>query len=158
MSCFSNRTEDILRCYENHLELVDSLPIGFSGVASEVPAQITTDPVSDDILVFGFNVDFSVSDVLVSIQSQTPQYNWMVEGINTTPQLTPIGAMAGESAQVMPVLWLIQPFWLEENGVLRFQFQNSATAPVTGGIITVRGLKLTGKINGGWRGYRISQR
>lgn len=153
MYVFSNKTNEILSKYRSHLEIVDSLPIGFTGAASERPALIESDEVSADVLWFALGVDFDVSDVLVNITSRTPQYNWMLSS-RSTPQLTPIGAVAGNSSQVMPLLPLIQPFFVEANGVLQFQFQNSATAAVTGGIITLRGLKLVDPIDGGWSYYQ----
>lgn len=149
MYSFNKYVERILDKYRTHLELVDTVPIGFDGVASRKPAPVFTNQVSADILLFGPYVDFTATDVLVRIQSRSPQYQWMANN-NNSPQDTPIGAIAGISTQVMPVLPLIAPFFLKANGQLQMQFTNSATSPVTGGSITWRGLKLVEPIDGGW--------
>lgn len=152
MYFISKRTQEILDCYVNHLPIVDTVQIGFTGVLSERPPKCQTDQVSADVLWFAMNRNFTQTDVLVSVQSITPQYTWMISA-TSTPQLTPVGAVFGESTQVMPNLPLPEPFFVESNGVLQFQFQNSATSAVTGGLITLIGLKLTAPIDGGWRGY-----
>jgi len=149
MYTFNKYVERILDKYRTHLELVDTVPIGFDGVASRKPAPVFTSQVSADILFFAAYVDFTASDVLVRIQSRSPQYQWMANN-NNTPQDTPIGAIAGITTQVMPLLPLISPFFLKANGQLQLQFTNSATAPVTNGSITWRGIKLVDPIDGGW--------
>ena len=156
MFYISKRTQEILDCYANHLPIIDTVQIGFTGVASERPPRCETDQVSADVLWFGLNRDFEQTDVLLSIQSITPQYAWMISA-QAQPQLTPIGAVAGASDQVMPVLPLPTPFFVESNGVITMQFENSATDPVDEGLITWIGVKLTGPINGGWRGYTASK-
>jgi len=150
MYTFNKYVERILDKYRIHLELVDTVPIGFDGVASRKPAPVFTSQVSADILLFAAYVDFTASDVLIRVQSRSPQYQWMTNN-NNAPQDTPIGALAGITTQVMPVLPLISPFFLEANGQLQMQFTNSATAPVTGGSITWRGIKLVDPIDGGWQ-------
>lgn len=150
MYYFNKKTQQILDQYEDWLEMIDSVPIGFTGVASERPSPVYTSEISADTLWFAFNVDFDETDVLVRVSSRSPQYQWMSNN-NATPQDTPIGALAGFTSQVMPVLPLIQPFFLKAQGTLQFQFTNSATAAVTGGVITGRLLKLIGPKNGkGW--------
>lgn len=150
MYTFNKYVERILDRYRTHLELVDTVPIGFDGVASRKPAPVFTSQVSADVLLFAAFVDFTAADVLIRIQSRSPQYQWMANN-DQNPQATPIGAIAGISTQVLPVLPLIQPFFLMSNGQLQMQFTNSATAPVTGGSITWRGLKLVDPIDGGWK-------
>ena len=149
MYFFNEYTLKILSKYENHLELIDSIPIGFTGVASQVVAPVYSNEVDADSLIFAFGVDFDNSGVLVRIRSISPQYEWMANN-QATPQLTPIGAIAGNSSQVMPVLPLVMPFFLKANGRLEFRFTNAASSPVTGGVITIRRLKLTLPIDGGW--------
>ena len=149
MYFFNEYTLKILSKYENHLELIDSIPIGFTGVASQVVAPVYSNEVDADSLIFAFGVDFDNSGVLVRIRSISPQYEWMANN-QATPQLTPIGAIAGNSAQVMPVLPLVMPFFLKANGRLEFRFVNAAASSVTGGVITIRRLKLTLPIDGGW--------
>jgi hypothetical protein len=149
MYYFNKKTEEILSHYEDWLEMIDSVPVGFTGVASERPPAVYTSEISADTLWFAAGVSFSEGDVLVRISSRSPQYDWMANN-DPTPQDTPIGAVAGISSEVLPVLPLIQPFFLKANGTLKHQFTNSATSPVTGGIITWRLLKLINPINGGW--------
>jgi len=141
-------TIKILSQYENWLELVDSVPIGFTGVANERPAAVYSNEVDADSLIFGFNVDFTTTGVLCWFRSISPQYEWMANN-QQTPQFTPVGAVAGTISQVMPVQPLVMPFFLKANGKLEMRFVNSAT-PVTGGVITLRRLKLVLPINGGW--------
>ena len=57
-------TIKILSQYENWLELVDSVPIGFVGNANERPAAVYSNEVDADSLIFGFNVDFTATGVL----------------------------------------------------------------------------------------------
>jgi hypothetical protein len=149
MYYISKYTQQILDRYENHLSLYDPVPIGFTGTASETLSPVFTHEVSADILIFGFNVDFTNANVAVDIQSRSPQYKWNVNN-NANPQYVPIGAIAGVSAQVLPVLPLVQPFFIKANGVLQFTFKNSAAAATTGGTITAIGLKLVGPIDDGW--------
>lgn len=150
MYYFNKFTEKILSFYGNWIELPDSVPIGFTGVASQVPAPVNSSEVDTDSLIFGFGVNFdSPGDVLIRIRSISPQYEWMAN-TNQTPQDTPLVSIAGNSGQVMPILPLVMPFFLKANGKLEMKFTNSATAPVTGGVITLRRLKLVLPINGGW--------
>lgn len=150
MYFFNKKTEEILAQYEDWLEQIDTVAIGFTGVASERPAPVYTSEYSADTLWFGFSVNFDETGVLIRVSSRSPQYQLMGNN-NSTPQDTPIGAFAGNTSQVMPVLPLVQPFFLQSQGTLQYQFTNSASAPVTGGIITARLLKLIGPKNGvGW--------
>ena len=149
MFYFNPFTLRIMEKYGNWLELPDSVPIGFTGVASERPAAVYSNEVDADSLIFGFNVDFTSTGVQAWFRSISPQYEWMANS-EATPQYTPISALAGISSQVMPVLPLIMPFFLKANGKLEMKFVNAATSPVTGGIITLRRLKLITPINGGW--------
>ena len=149
MYFFNDFTLKILSKYENHLELIDSVPIGFTGVASEVPAPVYSSEVDADSLIFAFGVNFTATGVLVRIRSISPQYEWMANNQNAQ-QDTPIGAIAGITSQVMPVLPLVMPFFLKANGKLEMRFTNDPSSPVTGGVITIRRLKLTLPIDGGW--------
>ena len=148
MFYFNPFTVNILSKYQNWLELPDSVPIGFTGVASERPAAVYSNEVDADTLIFGFSVDFTAA-AQVWIRSISPQYEWMAN-TQSVPQYTPIGAIAGVTTQVMPVLPLIMPFFLKPNGKLEMRFINAASGPVTGGVITLRRLKLVLPISGGW--------
>lgn len=109
-----------------------------------------TNTVDSDTLFFAVNVNFTNANVLIRIQSISPQYQWM-SNQQSTPQDTPIGAVAGLSSQVMPLLPLISPFFVKRQGRLQMQFTNSAAAATTGGVITWRMLKLVDPIDGvGW--------
>lgn len=145
----SDYIQRILNRYKTRLPLIDTIPIGFDGVASRKPAPVFTSQVSADVLLIEAFVDFTASDVLIRVQSRSPQYQWMANN-TASPQDTPIGAFAGISTQVLPVLPFPIPFFLNANGQLQMQFTNSATAPVTGGTITIRGLKLLDPVDGGW--------
>lgn len=150
MYYFNEFTNRILRCYGNWLELPDSVPIGYTGVASERPAPVNSNEVDTDSLIFGFNVNFvAPAGCLIRIRSISPQYEWMAN-TQAVPQDTPLQAIAGVSTQVMPVLPLVMPFFLKANGKLEMRFTNDGTSPVTDGIITLRRLKLVLPINGGW--------
>jgi hypothetical protein len=146
---FNPITQRILDRYHTHLELIDTVPIGFTGVANEKPANVYSNEVDADSLLFAFNVDFTNTAVQVWIRSLSPQYDWMAN-VQANPAFTPIGAIAGISSQVMPVLPLVMPFFLKANGKLEFRFINAATSPITGGNVTLRRLKLVNPINGGW--------
>lgn len=149
MYVFSPYVQKILNKYRTHLELVDTVPIGFTGAASEKPAPCFTSPVDTDALYFAINVNFTNQNVLVRIESISPNYQWMANQ-DPTPQDTPIGAIAGLSTQALPVLPLIQPFFIKAQGRIKMRFTNAASSPVTGGIITWRALKLVDPIDGGW--------
>lgn len=149
MYYFNKYVLRILDRYRTHLELIDSIPIGFTGVANQRVPPIFTNEVDNDTLYFAANVDFNNPGVLIRIQSISPQYQWMANNQATT-QDTPIGAVAGLTTQVNQVLPLIAPFFLKSNGKIQMMFTNSAAAPTTGGIITWRALKLVDPIDGGW--------
>lgn len=140
----------ILDFYRTHLELVDTIPIGFTGVAGERPAPVFTNEISEDSLYFAAAVDFSNAQALVRIRSISPQYEWMADS-RPTPQDTPVNALAGVFSQALPVLPLIQPFFIKKQGRLQMQFTNGTAAPITGGLWTWRALRLTNPVNGtGW--------
>jgi hypothetical protein len=148
---YSKFTQQILDHYRTHMELVDTQDINFTGVASERPPAALTSDVSEDIIIFGFTVDFSNAGVLVRIRSITPNYQWMTRGDDQPPQDTPINAIAGIFSQASPILQLVQPFFLKKQSRLEMQFTNSAAGATTGGLITARGLRLTNPYNGfGW--------
>lgn len=147
---FTKYIYQILDRYRTHLELIDTIPIGFTGAAGERPAAVFTNEVSEDVLYFAAAVNFSNAAVLVRIRSVSPQYEWMADDANP-PQDTPVNAIAGVFSQALPILPLIQPFFLKKQGRLQMQFTNSAAGPVTGGLWTWRALRLTNPIDGfGW--------
>jgi hypothetical protein len=139
----------ILDFYQTHLVFFDTIPIGFTGVASERPAPSFTNEVSEDVLYFGGELSFNNANVLVRIRSISPQYEWMVND-DPTPQDTPANAVFGVFSQSLPIIPWISPFFVEKQGRLQFQWTNSAAAATTGGFVTLHGLRLTNPINGGW--------
>lgn len=149
MFFFTKYIYHILDHYRTHLELIDTIPIGFTGVASERPAPVFTNEVSEDILYFAAAVNFSDAGVLVRIRSISPQYEWMADDA-AIPQDTPVNAIAGVFSQALPILPLVSPFFVKRQGRLQMQFTNSAAA-ITGGLWTWRALRLTNPYNGdGW--------
>ncbi len=145
MFFFTKYIYQILDRYRTHLELIDTIPIGFTGVASERPAPIFTNEVSEDVLYFAAAVSFSNAGAFVRIRSISPQYEWMADD-SAVPQDTPINAIAGVFSQALPILPLVQPFFVKKQGRLQMQFTNSAVAPTTGGLWTWRALRLTNPI------------
>lgn len=133
------------------MELIDTIQIGFTGVANERPPIVNTSEVSEDILLVAAAVNFSNAGVLVRIESITPRYEWMAISEDIPPQDTPVNSIAGIFSQSLPILPLAQPFFLKKQARLRMQFTNAAVSPVTGGLWTWRGLRLTNPIVGdGW--------
>ena len=148
---YSKFTQQILDHYRTHMELIDTININFTGVVNEKPPATTTSEVSEDIILFGAQVNFSNAGVLVNIKSITPSYKWMAPSEDVPPQDTPVNAIAGIFSQASPILQLVQPFFLKRQGRLEMQFTNSAAAATTGGLWTWRGLRLTNPYNGdGW--------
>lgn len=143
---YDEQTKAIMAKYREHLIDFDTVLIGFSGTLNE-RLTVYSHEVSDDTLIFALGVDFSTVDVLVRISSRSPQYDWMSND-DQTPQDTPIGAVAGFSDQVLPMLPLVKPFFLYGNGRIAFNFTNSATSAVTGGLLTIARLKLVNPIDG----------
>ena len=140
----------ILDFYRTHLVFYDTVPIGFTGVASERPAPSFTNEVSEDVLYFGGQMSFSNALALVRIRSISPQYEWMVND-DALPQDTPANAVFGVFSQALPIIPWVSPFFLKKNGRLQLQWTNSAAAPTTGGFVTLHGLRLTNPIKGdGW--------
>lgn len=140
----------ILDRYRTHMELIDTVNIGFTGVASERPAPVNTNEIAEDSLYFAAAVNFSNAAVTVRIRSQSPQYEWMSDD-SSTPVDTPVNAIAGVFSQSLPVLPLIQPYFIKKQGRLQMQFTNDSASPVTGGQWTWRALRLTNPIDGiGW--------
>lgn len=126
----------IISQYKNFLELNLTTRIPFTGVASENLPSVFTPPVDADALLFGANVDFDSDGVSLRVTDTASGYVW-------NPQsLTPIGAMAGFSANVLPVLPLTCPFFLSRQSKLQMDFVNAASSPITGGAITWKGIKL----------------
>jgi len=143
---FDKQTEIILAMYREHLVSFDTIAIGFSGTASE-RLTVYSHEVSDDTLWFAFGVDFEETDILVRAASRSPQYDWMTND-DSTPQDTPIGAFAGNTTQVLPMLPIVKPFFLYANGKLAFTFTNSPTSAITGGNLTCALIKLINPIDG----------
>lgn len=150
MYFFNKFTYKILDLYQTHLIFFDTIPIGFAGVASERPAPVFTNEVSEDVLYFGGELSFSNAGVLVRIKAISPQYEWMVND-DATPQDTPANAVFGVFSQSLPIIPWVSPFFLKKQGRLQLQWTNSAAGPTTGGFVTLHGLRLTNPVNGtGW--------
>lgn len=146
---FDKYTQQIMDRYRTNLELIDTIAIGFTGVAGERPAPIFTNVTSEDALYFGLTVNFNNAGVLIRLRTISPQYDWMADD-SPIPQDTPINALAGIFSQALPVLPLVRPFFIKKQGRLQMQWTNAASSPITGGLITYRALRLTNPINGGW--------
>jgi hypothetical protein len=150
MYFFNKYTYKILDLYKTHLIFFDTIPIGFTGVASERPAPSSTNEVSEDVMYFGGELSFSNAGVLVRIKAISPQYEWMVND-DSTPQDTPANAVFGVFSQSLPIIPWVSPFFIKKQGRLQLQWTNSAAAPTTGGFVTLHGLRLTNPINNmGW--------
>lgn len=155
MYFYNKFTKEILSCYREHLEYVDSFQTGFTGVASERPAPALTNEVSVDTLYYGAFTNFTNLAALVRIGVLSPQYQWM-SNHDATPQDTPLHAIAATFVQPAIIQPLIRPFFVKAQGRLLHQFTNSAADPTTGGQWVWRALKLIDPIDGGWdypRGY-----
>src|SRR5215471_10970872 len=102
MYFFTKYVYQILDRYQTHLELIDTIPIGFTGTVNERPAPVFTNEVSEDVLYFAATVNFSNAGALIRIRSISPQYEWMAND-DSTPQDTPVNALAGVFSQSMPL-------------------------------------------------------
>lgn len=150
MYYFTPYTYRIMGFYQTHLPYEDTIAINFTGVATQRVAPVFTTVVTEDILLFSASVNFSNAEVLVRIKGTNPPYEWMADD-TANPQDVPINAIAGVFSQALPNLPLIQPYFIKKQGRLSMQFTNGTAAPVTGGLITWRGLRLTNPIQGdGW--------
>jgi hypothetical protein len=149
MYYLSDYNRFILSKYRTHLELIDTVPIGFAGVANERPAPVFTNETSEDALYVAAGVTFNAPGVLVRIRSISPQYEWMADD-SVTPQDTPVNAIAGASTQVMPLIPLVVGFFIQKQGRLQMQLTNDAAGSITGGLWTWRAIRLTNPIDGGW--------
>lgn len=146
---YNKYTLEILSKYRKHLEFIDAIQTGFTGVASERPAPVLTNEVSVDALYYGAFVNFSNAAALVRITTLSPQYQWMVNH-DPVPQDTPINAIAGAPGGFAIIVPLMTPFFVKAQGRLMHQFTNSAAAETTGGQFIWRALKLIDPIDGGW--------
>lgn len=146
---YSKYTKHILSFYREHLEFIDSLQTGFTGVANERPSPVFTNEVNVDTLYYGAFVNFENAAALVRITTLSPQYQWMTNH-DPVPQDTPIHAVAGTFLQVAIVIPLMTPFFVKAQGRLAHQFTNSPAAPTSGGRWAWRALKLIDPIDGGW--------
>ncbi len=133
----------ILDRYLTHTELIDSQPVAFTSTANEKAPLVFTTETNADTLYFGAAINIENPDVLVRIKSISPSYEWMSNN-NASPQDTPIGALFGTSTQVLPVLPLVMPFFVQANGRLQMQFTNSPSDPSGPAVVTWRLLKLVG--------------
>jgi hypothetical protein len=156
MYFFTDYTYQILNRYRTHVVLDDTIPIGFTGVASQRVAPVFSNENSEDTLYFAAGVDFTTSqalEALVRIRSVSPQYEWMAND-DPNPQDTPVGMIAGVIGTAMPLIQLVQPFFIAKQGRLQMQFTNAVATPITGGNWTWKALRLTNPytINGvtGW--------
>lgn len=137
-------TLDRLKQFHGHLELLDPVPIGFTGVASQEISSVFSNEVDEYSMVFGLGVDFEPGDAKIWIRSISPQYEWTTYSQNGTPNFMPLSAVAGVEGQVLPIMPLIMPFELLPNGKVEFRFINDSSSPITGGTLSLRRLKLTG--------------
>lgn len=133
-----------LQDFDAQLELWDSIPIGFTGVASQEISSIFSNEVNESTMLFGLGVDFDPGDAKIWVRSISPQYEWNANTKNGTPNYMPISAVCGIAGQVMPILPLIMPFEISPNGKIEFRFINASSGAITGGNLQLRSLKLTG--------------
>ncbi len=147
MSLYSdNKWVDMVRsCYRWHYELPLSQNIGWNGATASERQPITFPEVSDDILIYAGGVNFSNANALVRIKATNPNYEWMGNN-DATPIETPVHQIFGIATAVMPLIPLIQPFWLGANGTIQATFINSAASLTTGGTATLRALRLRDKL------------
>src|SRR6266545_3934700 len=103
MFFFTKYIYQILDRYRTHLELIDTIPIGFTGVASERPAPIFTNEVSEDVLYFAAAVSFSNAGAFVRIRSISPQYEWMADEKYKTSSLTSLVKIGAGRSLATPV-------------------------------------------------------
>jgi len=152
MYFFTKYVYQILDRYQEHLPLEDTIAIGFTGSAGQRVPTVFSNSNSDDALYFAASVDFTASQAsqaLVRIKSVSPNYEWMADD-GDNPLDTPVASIAGVQGTAMPVICLIQPFFIQKQGRLSMQFTNATTSPITGGLWTWHALRLTKPINGGW--------
>lgn len=142
-NAFSDYIKKIIDKYRDLKPQYLPTAIGFTAVASQM-ITVFTPAVDADCLIFGFNVDFTNLNVSVKIQDTSSGYIWNVlqPTAGQPIQGSPINSIAGISGQVKPVLPMICPFFLSRQSKLQYDFQNSAAAPTTGGIISAVALKL----------------
>lgn len=156
---FDPITQAIIDMYEDSVPDFDTVPIGFNGVATE-RLTVSSNEISDDTIWFAFGVNFdltTITDALIRISSRSPQYDWMSND-QSTPQDTPVGAVAGCSQQVLPMLPIVKPFFMYKNSKLQYTFTNSTTAPITGGLWTAAVIKLLRPKDGIGYQYGFSKR
>lgn len=141
---FQAYIDAVLKNYNRYEPIFLTIPIGFDGVTVSQKLSVFTPPVDSDCLLFGANVDFSNSGVLLRITDTQSGYVWNQLQSNQGATLggTPITAIAGIQTQVMPVLPLVCPFFLSRQSKLQHDFTNSASGLTTGGNITWNGIKL----------------
>ena len=135
-------TQAFIEKFEHVLELYDPVPVGFTGVASQELPSVFSNEVDAYSIVYGFEFSEDPGDAQIWIRSTNPQYEWMAQSANGTPTYAPLTAIAGIAGQVLPVLPLVMPFILGPNGRIEMKFINASSGPLTGGIITLRRLKL----------------
>lgn len=133
-----------LQDFEQQLELWDTVPIGFTGVASQEISSVFCNEVDQSSMLFGLGVDFEPGDSKIWVRSISPQYEWIANTQNGTPNFMPISAVCGVEGQVMPILPLVMPFELLPNGKIEFRFINASSGAITGGNLQLRRLKLVG--------------
>lgn len=134
-----------LQDFDARLELWDTVPIGFTGVASQEISSVFSNEVDEYTMLFGLAVDFDPGNAKMWVRSISPQYEWNANTRNGTPNFMPISAVAGIEGQVLPVMPLIMPFELYPNGKIEFRFINASSSPITGGNLQLRRVKLVGQ-------------
>jgi len=134
-----------LQDFDARLELWDTVPIGFTGVASQEISSVFSNEVDEYTMLFGLGVDFDPGNAKMWVRSISPQYEWNANTRNGTPNFMPISAVAGIEGQVLPVMPLIMPFELYPNGKIEFRFINASSSPITGGNLQLRRIKLVGQ-------------
>jgi len=144
---FADYVKGILSKYSQFLPLELTTLIGFDGATASQRVTCFTPVVDSDAILFGAHTNFSNSAVTVRITDSGSGFSWNI--LQSTPGTTlagtPITAIAGVQTEVMPVLPLIVPYFLNRQSRLQMDFTNSAAAlAASTSSITWRALKLIG--------------
>lgn len=134
--------QQIVSQYQGVVPEILTVTIPFSQYqsANATTNTLSSDEVTDDILVLEFGVDFLNALVKMLIQDNTG-YFW-----NENQQFAPVHALAGAATQVMPIIPIPIEYFLPANSRLKFQFKNASSSPETvDRFLTIRCLRLKTK-------------
>lgn len=118
---FQALLQRLLDQYNEHLPIFLEKDIPFTSTASEL-VNISFDSVDYDVILVGADVNFANSNVLCRASDTAKQYYF-------NQNYMPITALAGQSSQVTPVLYLPAPYKLDRQSRMQLELQNSAGSP-----------------------------